>query len=272
MSSVLFAETPDVKIAYRTMGSGDPLLMIIGYGSTMDMWPDAVLDALSQNFKLIIFDNRGMGYSEIINDEDFTLKLFARDAVCLLKALNIPHAHVLGWSMGSMVAQEIALEFPGFVDKLVLYATNSGDVKCVFPEPWVGLLMSNPEMTFEQFLTVLFPPEWLAREDAMKYWPEITEPQRGETTGRQYTAIMNWYAPGGGTFSRLDKLRQKTLLLTGSEDVLVPPQNSVLMADLIPNSSLVMIDGGGHGVIYQYPEELARHVIDFFTPPRQDYL
>ncbi|MEI6885860.1 MAG: alpha/beta hydrolase [Bacteroidota bacterium] len=265
MSSVLFAKTPDVKIAYRTMGSGDPLLMIIGYGSTMDMWADAVLDALAGNFKVIIFDNRGMGYSEIINDEDFTLKLFARDAVNLLKALNIGHAHVLGWSMGSMVAQEMALEYPDFVDKLVLYGTNFGDVKCAFPEPWVGLLMSNPDMSFEQFLTVLFPPEWLTREDAMKQWPDISESQNGETTGRQYTAIMNWYTPGGGTYGRLDKLRQKTLLLTGSEDVLVPPQNSELMAELIPDSSVIMIDGGGHGVIYQYPEELASHVLNFLA-------
>lgn len=109
------------NLYYEVHGDAEPLLMIQGCGGEISNWQN-VIEPLSQNFKLILFDNRGMGRSEV-TPGDYTTKNLAADAVGLLEHLQIERAHVLGWSMGGMIAQEIALAYPEKVNKLVLSAT-----------------------------------------------------------------------------------------------------------------------------------------------------
>ena len=122
----------DIDIAYKTFGEGDPLLMIMGSSGTMDLWPPELLSELASHNQVIIFDNRGMGKTTA-SDKEFTMELFANDTAGLLDALNISRAHVLGWSMGTFIAQELVLNYPDKVDKVILYAADCGGNEAISP-------------------------------------------------------------------------------------------------------------------------------------------
>lgn len=112
-----------IDIAYKLIGSGEPLVMLMGLGGTMERWPQAIVDLLSKQYQLIILDNRGMGLTTV-NDETFSYKLFADDVVGLLDALGVAKAHVLGYSLGSTMTQELLYEYPQRVNKAIIYATS----------------------------------------------------------------------------------------------------------------------------------------------------
>ena len=112
----------DINMSYRILGDGYPLLLIMGYGGTMNLWEERLLRALAKKYKVIIFDNRGIGETST-GHKAFTIEQFAEDSYELMVALKIEKAHVLGWSMGASIAQELALRHPEIVNKLVLYAS-----------------------------------------------------------------------------------------------------------------------------------------------------
>jgi len=249
----------DIDIAYKVFGKGEPLILIMGYSGTMDLWAPKVLKELSSHYQVIIFDNRGMGLTTA-SDKEFTIELFAEDSAGLLDALNIERAHVLGWSLGTNIAQELAPNYPDKVDKLVLYAADCGGQEAIDPPPWVMDIFEDPSATPQQLLSTLFPQNWLAEHpDPSKYFPMPTEESSPESIQRQYNAWRNW----AGTYSRLPQISQPTLLVTGTEDVGTPWQNSLIMVDRIPGVWLVQIEGGGHGVMYQYPEKFSRILLTF---------
>lgn len=117
--------TGGIDIHYKLLGSGPPLLLIMGIGSTMERWHPELLEALSSRYQLILFDNRGIGQSTS-DGKPFSYKLFAEDCARLLDALSIPKAHIYGVSMGGCVAQAMLLYFPEKVDKAILYASHIG--------------------------------------------------------------------------------------------------------------------------------------------------
>lgn len=109
----------NVMLAYKESGSGHPVVFISGLGSTMDMWNPPVLEKISRQFRVIVFDNRNTGYSSA-SDTSISIPLLARDTAMLMDALGIPSAHIIGHSMGASIAQELALSFPRKVNRLVL--------------------------------------------------------------------------------------------------------------------------------------------------------
>ncbi len=253
----------DIDIAYKVFGKGDPLLLIMGYSGTMDLWAIDVLKELASQYKVIIFDNRGMGKTTA-SDKEFTIELFADDTRGLLDALGIERAHVLGWSLGTYIAQELTLRYPDRVEKLILYAGDCGGKEAIYPSPEILDLLHDASAPTqergEKLLATLFPEKWLKEHpDPRTYFPQITETSSPENIERQYRAWQNWK----GTHSRLAKITQPTLLITGANDINTPWQNSVMMVDLIPGAWLVQLKGGGHGVMYQYPKKFSRIVLTF---------
>ena len=113
-----------IEIGYKLIGSGEPLVMIMGLGGTMDRWPPKVIEELSQKYQLIILDNRGMGQTTA-SDAVFTYKLFTEDVIGLLDALGVKKAHVLGYSMGSAITQKLLLEYPQRFNKAIIHATTT---------------------------------------------------------------------------------------------------------------------------------------------------
>lgn len=128
----LSIQVGDIKMAYQLYGSGYPLVLVMGYGSTMKLWEPGLIRMLSSFFQVILFDHRGIGNTEI-GRRPFTLEQFADDTAGLLEALGINQAHLLGWSMGGLISEEVVLRHPSRVNKLVLYSAhcNAG----LFPPP-----------------------------------------------------------------------------------------------------------------------------------------
>jgi pimeloyl-ACP methyl ester carboxylesterase len=259
-------KTGDITIAYKEYGSsrtGVPLVMIMGYGVTMDLWPPAVLESFASHHRVLIFDNRGMGYTSA-SDKDFSIELFTDDTVGFMDALGIGRAHILGWSMGTFIAQELALRHPERVESLVLFAGYCGGQEAVRADEKIWRMLFDLSGTIpermQRMLTLLFPPRWLTdHPEPSLYMPSFTEPIKDESLLRQSQAINLWQ----GTFSRLPAMTQPTLIITGTDDAVVPAANALILGERIPGASVVQIRGGGHGVIYQAPEQFGDYVLTF---------
>jgi pimeloyl-ACP methyl ester carboxylesterase len=253
----------DISMGYRVFGSGYPLLLIMGYGSTMNLWESALIDKLASRFKVVIFDNRGIGISTT-GKKPFSIEQFCEDTAGLMDALGILQAHVLGWSMGSLIAQELVLRYPSKVNKLILYSTYcSAEMFPPSPEVIQQLtdMTGTPEERGMRFISTLFPGIWLQnnghRIGEIFFRPMGNLPE--ETMQQQSRAIDEW----NGTEGRLGEIYNPVLLVTGTEDCLVLPQNSHFMHEKIPNAQLDLIGNGGHGLMFQYPDIFCEKVVAF---------
>lgn len=260
---IKYADIPDAKIAYKIYGSGEPLVMCIGYASNMDLWSTKVIEMLQQKYMVIVFDYRGMGYSTN-SLSSFTINDLAADLYELFDVLKIKKASVLGWSMGSFVAQMFAVNYPEKVNKLILYAANCGGSETIEPDEEIVRILSSPSSTPMEFLSTLFPDDWLAaHSEPWKCMPEANEPYNPQTIGLQYYAIQLWTNPGGGSAGKLEKLKMPVLIITGDDDKVVPVENSSIIASKIQNSRLIIVKGSGHGFMYQEPEACADYLLSF---------
>jgi len=258
----------DIDIAYNEYGNGDPLIMIMGYSGTMDLWDPKVILELAKHYRVIIFDNRGIGHSTS-SDKEYTIPLFASDTAGLMDALEIKKAHVLGFSMGTIIAQELTLDYPQMVDKLILYAGDPGGKEMISPAQKDIEALQNTTGTGEErgkrLFLEMFPEAWLKQNpDPSKYFPKVTSMSPAVNVKRQLKAMEMW----NGSYSRLSSLTQPLLLITGDQDLLTPPGNSLVIAEQVPASWVVRIRGGGHGVMYQYPDEFSDIVLTFLKDAR----
>ena len=253
-----------VDIACRTYGTGMPLLLCMGYGGTMDMWSPALIRYLAEDRQVIVFDYPGMGLSG--PKDTVSIQTLADDTKGLMDALNIFRADVLGYSMGTYVAQNLVISCPDVVDHLILYAGDSGGKKCIQPSSEVEAALANTSGTSEErgmrLLPFILPEKWMAAHpDIMSYCPVLTENSSSESVQHQYLAIQDWMK--NGTSARLSEIQCSTLILTGTEDIVRPPENSFFIGKRISGSWVVQIKGGGHGAMYQYPAEMAAIIRTF---------
>lgn len=205
-------------------------------------------------------------------NKEFTIPQFADDAAGLLQALSIKQAHVLGWSMGTDIAQELVLRHPGSVNKLILYAADCGGTQAIKPQPSVVQTLvdmsGTPTERGERVIPFLFPAPWLAKKINRAYIKKTLgasprERVPTETVMRQGRAIAIW----GGSYDRLPSITSLTLLTTGTDDVITPPGNTGIIASRIPGAWTSYLRGGGHGVMFQYPHEFARLLLGFLSSP-----
>ena len=251
----------DIEMAYQVLGRGKPLLMIPGLSATMDMWSPRFLDNLSGRFNIVLFDNRGMGESSA-GTEEFDIDRFADDTASLMDALNIERAHVLGWSMGGDVALSFAVRHPEKLDRLIIYAGDCGGSQRVLTDEVMRELdmLANPDLDPMEYFPILFPQYWMeSHPDFWKDFVNISETAEPENIKKQCDAYINWE----GVYDQLPSINRPALIITGTEDISTPPENAPILAERIPGSWLVRIEGAGHGLMYQYPDELAKIIIDF---------
>jgi pimeloyl-ACP methyl ester carboxylesterase len=252
----------NISIAWSERGKGEPLLLVSGYGTTRLIWEEATLVRLAERYRVIVFDNRGMGDTEA-GTREFSISQFAEDTYGLIQALGIGKCHVLGWSMGSLIAQELALAHPELVSRLVLYASFADWSNP--PSQETIELLSDASGTGEErgmrWVQTLFPPQWLAA-NGRRVGEIFSRPLGnvpGESVKRQQEAIERWE----GSRDRLGQFETPTLLLCGKEDVLVPPENSLLMAGLMPRATLRILPETGHGLMFQEPGIFCSIVLGF---------
>jgi pimeloyl-ACP methyl ester carboxylesterase len=193
--------------------------------------------------------------------------MFADDTAKLMDNLKIPKAHIVGVSMGGMIAQEFAASYPQKVEKLVLWSTASGASKSVIASPKVlGVLAMGAQQTSEQIVKNTIP--LLFTEDFLKKDPEFVKrftsilmkaPITPDAFGRQVKAIMTW-----DVYDRLPKIKMPTLVIAGKKDILIPPQNGKIIADRIPGSKLVYFEKSAHA-IFEETDKMITTLLQFLA-------
>ena len=232
----------DADIHYEVQGEGDPLLMIMGFLSDSQMW---ILQTpvFSQRYRVITFDNRGVGQSSI-PPGPYTMEQMAADAIAVLDDAGVDQAHVLGISMGSAIAQHVALKAPERVRSLVLAATWSR------PNAWLDRLSAtgetlaniSPEAFIRSTLLWLFTPKFVLHQ------PELMATIEGmmQAMHPPVEAFVNQVAAvrDHDTFERLGSVTVPTLVLGARRDVMVPPELAEETAAAIPGAQFMLLDGG----------------------------
>lgn len=268
----VFSETVhvnDIDMAWQDFGSGDPILMIMGYGGSMDLWSPRLIKLLSASHHVIVFDNRGMGGSTS-TDEQYSIPLFARDTLGLLDALSVDKATILAWSLGTEIALELTLTNPTRVANLVLISGTPGGREKIDPDPEIMLKLADHSGSVMdrgmRLIGLLFPLDWLVFHPFISsYFPTNAKMNPPERTSRQLAAMTDWE----GCYDRLGEIPAPTLVIVGDADTVVPPANSLLLAKAIPSSRLVRLPGGGHGVIFQYPDRISDEIASFLKGTEQ---
>ena len=228
------------------------------------MWEPIILKELvSSNYSVIVFNHRGTENSSL-GVREYSIGQLSNDTAGLLDALNIEKADIFGWSMGSYVAQDLALLHPNKVNSLILYGSGPGGDKAVPSGPKLMETLNNisgtPEEQGRQILSLFFPQSWLQKNpDYINYFPLLKGTVSLETTQKQAEAIIKW----NGFYDSPSEIIQPTLVLVGTEDVITTPKASLLLVEKIPLAWLVQIKDAGHGWMYQYPERFSKVILTF---------
>lgn len=254
----------DIDVAYTISGEGHPLVMIQGLTATMDWWDPAFIEELSKRYRVLAFDNRGAGRTEA-PDGEFSVEQFADDTANLMDALGIDKAYVLGYSLGGMIAQELALRHPEKVEKLILCSTNCGAGNWVVCGKEVLAVLTDrsgtPRDLVDRFCTVMFDRAWIkANRDQLDEFKRryLIAPTSDHNAARQFMTTVKFDA-----FDRLGDINVPALVLTGADDLLIPAENSRIIAGALPDAKLKEYPGAGHGFTYQCRDEFLADVMDF---------
>lgn len=258
-----FATNGAVQIYWRATGQGQPLLLIMGLGYSSDMWYH-IEAGLAEHFRVIVFDNRGIGKSSAAPGPHL-VPTMAADAAAVLDAAGVPSAFVFGLSMGGYIAQELALAHPNRVRALILGCTACGGAHLVPAKPEViQTLMARAYMPPAQSIRAMIPyiydagtpPDRIESDMAVRLanYPD-PEVYLGQIAG-----ISLWQS-----CDRLHQLKMPTLILHGDGDLLIPAENGRLLNSHIANSRLTIIPKASHVFTTDQPEVTITHITDFLV-------
>ena len=262
------AQANGIELYYEIHGEGQPLVLISGLGYPLWQWHKMV-PFLAKHFKVITFDNRGVGKSDKPAGS-YTARMLAADTVGLLDALEIEKAIIAGHSMGGFIAQALALDFPQRVDKLVLCSTNFGGPHHVpvTPEAMKVLtdVTSDALTRFKNGLVVSTAPGWAEKNPEMiEEWIKWRVANPIEPAPYQaQLAIGLALLPEDAAFeNKLPSISVPTLILFGAHDKVVPPANANLLAKQLAGSQIRILPDAGHFFPIEVPEEAASAIIEF---------
>ena len=256
------ASAGSIELDYDRRGSGPPLLLIMGMSGTRLHWGDPFLDLLHPDFDTIAYNHRGIGASSRV-DGPFTIRDLAEDAAGLLDALELETAHVMGISMGGMVAQELALHHPERLRSLTLGCTYSGGPGSSRASPQVWQAIAEAAAAGDRARAVRLSweanvsPKFAADDDAYARFEEVLARMRVAipVIMAQAQAVL-----GHDTSARLQDIGTPTLVIHGTEDRMIPVENGTMIAGLIPGSRLEVLDGVGHLFFWEQPRRAAELV------------
>ena len=270
----------DIDIAYKTFGKGAPILLVSGAGGDMNGWEPSTLKVLSSNHTVIVFDNRGVG-NTTTGSKPFSIQQFANDTASLLAALKIRKADVLGYSMGSFVAQQLAVTNPEKVNRLILVAASCGGKGGIPQSPQlqkIGIDIVNKSLNnisvsqeeMKSLISATLGSGWIRlNPDSLETVPEAKDLFASITPNnslKQIKAVQSWFATNwSGICSQLTKISNPTLVIIGTDDVSVPTANSLVIAGKIPGAWLVQIKDAGHAIPSQYPDKINRVLQTFLS-------
>ena len=237
-------------VAYRVIGNGPPLVMIMGYGGTMETWDPRLVDALAQRYRVVIFDNAGLGGTQA-PPAPLSVDAMANQTSALIAALRLGRPDVLGWSMGSMIAQALAVLHPDQVNRLVLSASYPGNGTAARPPQQA---INDLNQGGQQALSVLFPADQAGAANgytaATSSYP-AAPPDPPAIVTAQARAIDAWWAGQDPAGTRDATITAPTLIADGAADQLDPAANSHALAGLIPGAKLTLFPDAGHAFLFQ---------------------
>jgi len=253
-----------VSLHYEITGRGEPLILIEGLGTATWLWWKQVPE-LSRHFRVVAYDLRGSGWSDK-PDEPYSIPMFADDLAGLMDALRIKQAHIVGISLGGYVAQEFAIRYPHRVKRLILCSTSTGGPHAIPPSPDIIAALMMPVAGADDLrarMTLSVAPAYAAAHpedlEQMLAW-RLDNPQPAYAYNRQLMSAVGWTSEG-----RLEQITVPTLVLAGSEDRVVPPQNADVLVSAIPHAEKVILQGAGHLINVEQPEQFNKEVIRFLT-------
>jgi len=248
------------QISYERSGSGEPLLLIMGMSGTAEHWGEPFLAELRRDFEVIVYDHRGVGGSTPLQGP-ITIADMAKDAAGLLQALGVDSAHVLGISMGGMVAQELALAHPERVRTLTLGCTYCGGEGSALATPEVTQKLTEAMLSGDRLRALRaawelnVSPAMAENEEAYARFLDIG--QRHAVAVPVIVAQMQAIL-SHDTCARLPDLAMPTLVIHGTEDQMLPVGNGRLIARLVPGAQLEVLEGVGHMFVWEMPEHSAQ--------------
>ncbi len=259
-----FVEANGIRFAYRRFGKtgGMPLVMNLHFRGTMDHWDPAVTDGLAQHREVILFDNAGIGASSGTTPTDF-LEV-AADSIAFIKALGIGKADIMGYSIGGKIAQEIAVQAPDLVRRLILAGTGprGADTAASKSAEIFSATYDPPE---HLWIAAHFAPSPTSRAAGLAYLerkhrrkersPEVTE----ASAAAQLKAIEKSNVKTAGVWDYLAGIHQPTLVVHGSNDLIIPTVNGFTLQQRLPNAQLIIYPDSSHAPMYQYPELFVAH-------------
>ena len=264
-----------VDYAYRDTGGdgegGVPLVLLQHFRGNLDNWDPALVDALAATRRVIAFDNAGVGGSAGTTPD--TIGQMARDAIAFIAAMGFGQVDLLGFSIGSFVAQEIALTRPGMVRNLVLASSApQGAVGMHGWDPEVIGAVGTPNTSPDAYLDVFFARSAASRQagqEALRRMYARTQDRDAATTWAtreaQYDAVCTWGIPGHALLQRLSCLQMPVFVANGDSDPMIQPHYSYLLAGLIPHARVKIYPDAAHGFLFQHHAEFAADVDEFFA-------
>jgi pimeloyl-ACP methyl ester carboxylesterase len=261
-----------ISYAYRDTGGREgtvPLVLLQHFRGNLDSWDPALIDALAQSRRVITFDNAGVGSSNGTTPD--TIEQMARDAIALISALGHSQVDLLGFSIGSFVAQEFTLRRPALVRRLILASSApKGAAGMHGWAPGVIGAIGTPQTSPEEYLGVFFAASAASQQagtEALARMYARTEDRDQMTTWAtreaQYDAVCAWGMPDHSALERLKALELPVFVANGDSDPMIRPHYSYLLAGLIPQARLKIYPNSAHGFLFHYHAEFAADVTEF---------
>src|SRR5262245_37173071 len=271
----LFLRARNETYAYRRFGggSGRPLLCLQHFTGTLDNWDPAVTDPLASGREVILFDSAGVGRST--GKVPTTIAGMASHTLDFLDGLGLDNCDVLGFSLGGMVAQQMALDRPSIFRRMILVGTapRGGEDIMHLEKPSLATHFGDPTLKGYAILQkIFFAPTASSQaaggafiERLMRRKEDLDRPSESDVAAAQIASFREWEQPGVTRFADLRSIQQPTLVVNGINDEMIPVSNSYRLAENLPNAVLLAYSDSGHGSLFQFHESFTRHAAAFLA-------
>jgi pimeloyl-ACP methyl ester carboxylesterase len=274
-SSTKFVDVGEQRYAYRRFGEGSglPLLFLQHFTGTLDNWDPAVTDPLALGREVILFENAGIGRST--GSVPRTVAGMAQHAFAFLDAMRLNRCDVLGYSLGGMIAQQMAQDRPTIFRRMILVGTapRGGEDIMHLERPNLAAHLKNPNLRgYEVLGKIFFTPSEPSQEAATAFIKRLMqrtedrEPASGPAVAQaQMAAFRDWESPSGERFAELKAIRHPTLIVNGVHDEMIPVRNSYWLSENLPNAVLLTFPDSGHGSLFQFHEPFTQQAARFLA-------